>query len=66
VIKRKHLSRKNLPLKYSILTPFFAYMFFDFYALPMWGFAIFMTLWVLIFISVIITNVSATEVELKD
>lgn len=65
-MSRKHLSRKNLPLHISILTPFFVYMFFDFYTLPMWGFAIYMTLWVISFIAVVITNLTAKEVELKD
>lgn len=64
--KRKHLSNKNLPLRTSIITPFLVYMFFDFYTLPMWGFAIYITLWVIAYIIVIITNVSATEVELKE
>jgi hypothetical protein len=41
-------------------------MFFDFYALPMWGFAIYMTLWVIAFIVVLIANLSAEQVELKD
>ena len=66
VSKRKHLSHKNLPLRTSILTPLFVYMFFDFYALPMWGFAVFMTLWVITFIAVLIANFSAEQVELKD
>ncbi len=64
VMSRKHLSRKNLPLNWSILTPFLVYMFFDFYTLPMWGFAVYMTLWVLGFIVVLVTNISAKEVEL--
>ena len=64
VMGRKHLSRKNLPVNWSILTPFLVYMFFDFYALPMWGFVVYMTLWVLGFIAVLVTNISAKEVEL--
>lgn len=66
VSKRKHLSNKNLPLRTNILLPFLVYMFFDFYTLPMWGFAIYMTLWVIAFIVVLITNISAEQVELKD
>ena len=62
--KRKHLSNKNLPVRVSFILPFLVYMLFDFYALPMWGFAIYMTLWVIAFIIVLIANLSAEQVEL--
>lgn len=65
-MKRKHLSNKNLPLRASFIIPFLVFMFFDFYTLPMWGFAIYMTLWVIGFIIVLVANLSAEQVELKD
>ena len=51
-MKRKVLDRKLLPPKLnSPIAPFLVYMLIDYWSLPIWVFAIYMTLWFIVFIA---------------
>ena len=63
-MKYKQVASKNLPQRVSLLAPFVVYTLVDYWTLPMWVFAVYMTLWVIIFLTALYVNITAEKVEI--
>ena len=62
--KVKVLSGENLPAKLDILKPLIVYTMVDYWNLPIWLFATYLTLWIIVFILGFILNLYRTKVKL--
>ena len=64
--KRKVINPANMPLSVSILTPLFMYVALDYLNAPIWVFAALMTLWVMVVILIVISNLNSENLpEMK-
>jgi hypothetical protein len=61
----KMLDPAHLPIRTNILYPFIVYTLVDYWSLPIWVFAVYMTLWSIVAIYGTLTNVSREKVSLK-
>lgn len=57
--KRKVINPANMPLRTSLLTPLFMYVALDHLHAPIWVFAAWMSLWVVMFIIIVIANLNS-------
>ena len=62
--KVKMLSGENLPATVDFLKPLIVYTMVHYWDLPIWLFATYLTLWVIVFILGVISNVYRTKVKL--
>lgn len=62
--KVKMLSGENLPATVDILKPLIVYTMVDYWNLPIWLFITYLTLWIIVFILGIISNLYRTKVKL--
>ena len=62
--KTKVLSGENLPVTSDILKPLIVYTMVDYWNLPIWLFATYLTLWIIVFILGFILNLYRTKVKL--
>ena len=62
--KIKQIKGNNLPLRGSIFMPFIIYTLVDYWSLPIWVFAIYMTLWVILFVTSLAINIASEKVDL--
>ena len=62
--KTKVLSGENLPATVDILKPLIVYTMVDYWNLPIWLLATYLTLWVTVFILCVISNLYRTKVNL--
>ena len=65
-LKRKVINPVNMPLKFSTYTPLFMYVSLDYLNAPIWLFAAWMSLWVVVFILIVVSNLNSEKLpEMK-
>ena len=65
-LKRKVINPANMPLKFSTYTPLFMYVSLDYLNAPIWLFAAWMSLWVVVFILIVVSNLNSEKLpEMK-
>ena len=62
--KTKVLSGENLPVTVDILKPLIVYTMVDYWNLPIWVFATYLALWIIVFMLGVISNMYRTKVKL--
>ena len=60
----KKIDRKNIPNQFSIWTPFIIYTMIHYWQLPIWLFAVYMTLYVILFAVAVVVEVKTTKVDI--
>lgn len=60
----KKIDRKNLPNQLNIWMPFIIYTMIHYWQLPIWLFAVYMTLYVIVFAAVIVVEMKSTKVDI--
>lgn len=61
----KMLDPANLPIRVNLILPFMVYTMVDYWTLPIWVFAVYMTLWTILAIVAFSTNYTREKVSLK-
>lgn len=62
-MKVKYIKASNLPPKINLLPPFVVYTLVDYWGLPTWVFATWMTLWILLSVLHVIAMVVGESVD---
>ena len=62
--KVRYLHGKHLPPRMNILWLPVVYMMVGYFGLPIWVFSVYATLWVIVFILVVILNYNSEKIEL--
>lgn len=61
----KMLDPAHLPIRVNLLHPFVVYTMVDYWSLPTWVFAVYITLWSIIAVVGFSTNLAREKVSLK-
>lgn len=62
--KIKKIDRKNIPFNFNIYMPFIIYTLIDYWKLPTWVFAVYLTVWVIVLILAVIIEMNVEKVDL--
>ena len=62
--KIKQIKATNLPIRWNLYMPFIIYTLIDYWSLPIWLFAIYMTPWVVLAVIALLVNINSEKVDL--